>query len=284
MNYRMLMLPLAILISACAREQGMSEKNENSAVSGSNVARHPDRGGDSKTKYPTVPEELLKGVARTSLDSPNPTPAQLARRAKSIAVLKDLGLPHLETLPVVEDETAVKLRTAEDLAKRCLATTICAVKGETNDQEFVEELIAKYSAGTYFSAQEAEFVKSRDPKKQQLVDFSWRYECVHVFLWAMKTRDSVAAPNEICPVSEDMKLIKRIAATEFVAKAKLRSASEILDMADLYYHLHWAAIELRIKGKKSDAVDEGIIRERHRALNWLIRYLSQEWDDVTTDT
>ena len=55
-------------------------------------------------------------------------------------------------------------------------------------------------------------------------------------------------------------------------------------MADLYYRLHWAAIELRIKGKASDQVDEGIIRERHRALNWLIRYLNQEWDDVTTDT
>ena len=55
-------------------------------------------------------------------------------------------------------------------------------------------------------------------------------------------------------------------------------------MADFYYRLHWAAIELRIKGKKSELLDEGVIRERHRALNWLIGYLNQEWDDVTTDT
>jgi len=30
--------------------------------------------------------------------------------------------------------------------------------------------------------------------------------------------------------------------------------------------------------------NEEIIVERHRALNWLIRYMNQDWDDVTTDT
>lgn len=59
---------------------------------------------------------------------------------------------------------------------------------------------------------------------------------------------------------------------------------EILDAADLYYRLHWAAIELRLNGETSPHVDEGVIRERHRALNWLIRYMDAEWDNVTTDT
>jgi hypothetical protein len=254
----------------------MAQKNENPVG--------PFEGADAPKQYPTVPEKLLKGVARTSLDSPNPTQAQLARRAKSIATLKSLGLPTLDSLPVVEDEGFVKLRTAEDVAKRCLATTICAVKGETNDQKFVEELITQYAASTYFSPEEAAFIKDLDPSQQQLVDHSWRYECVHVFLWALTVRDDITAPNEICPVSQDMKLIKKTTAKDFVTGAKLRPATELLDMADLYYHLHWAAIEIRINGKKSKSIDEGIIRERHRALNWLIRYLNQEWDKVTTDT
>lgn len=55
-------------------------------------------------------------------------------------------------------------------------------------------------------------------------------------------------------------------------------------MTDLYYGLDWAAIELRIKGHPSDKADEGVIRERHRALNWLIWYMNQDWDDVKTDT
>lgn len=55
-------------------------------------------------------------------------------------------------------------------------------------------------------------------------------------------------------------------------------------MADYYYRLHWAAIELRIKEKENSIVNEEIIMERHFALNWLIGYLNDDWDNVKTDT
>ena len=48
--------------------------------------------------------------------------------------------------------------------------------------------------------------------------------------------------------------------------------------------MNWAAVDLRIKGQPSPKANEEIIVERHRALNWLIRYMNQDWDDVTTDT
>src|SRR5262249_25200874 len=112
----------------------------------------------------------------------------------------------------------------------------------------------------------------------------WRYECVHVFLWALQARENIVDPNQICPVTEDVTVIKKAGPVSFVRQAKLRPGAEILDMADLYYRLHWAAIELRINGDKSEKIDEEIIQERHRALNWLIRYKNQPWDDVQTDT
>ena len=237
-----------------------------------------------KKEYLTVNEADLKDVVRTRFDSPNPTAAQLARRAKNNNSIRDMGLPVLEDLPVVEDEKTAKLRSPEEIAKRCLATTICAIKGETKDQEFVDSLIKDYSAATYFSPEELRFIRNSSPTQQNLIDFAWRYECVHVFLWAMGARETLGAPSEICPVSEDMKLIKTAGPATFVTEAKRRPPEEILDAADLYYRLHWAAIELRINGKESQLLDEGVIRERHRALNWLIGYLNQEWDDVTTDT
>ncbi len=279
-------LAIACISTACTKGRPAAD---NTGPSVDEMAKDPaakfgHKQSDSANQFPTLPEERLKGIARTSFDSPNPTPAQLARRATSIATLKKLKLPHLDTLPVVEDETTVRPRDAQEVAKRCLATTICAVKGESNDQELVEDLIARYKASKYFSANESRFIKNHKPEQQQLIDHAWQYECVHVFLWALTLRDDIMEPNKICPVKDDVGRIKKIAPAEFVSKAKLRPTSEILDMADLYYHLHWAAIEVRIKGKKNDAVDEEIIRERHRALNWLIRYLNQEWDDVTTDT
>jgi hypothetical protein len=95
---------------------------------------------------------------------------------------------------------------------------------------------------------------------------------------------ALAEANEQADVPAIVTIVKGRTANDLIAKAKPRPMSELLDMADLYYHLHWAAIELRLRGESSPAVHEGIIRERHRALNWLIRYMNAEWDDVTTDT
>jgi hypothetical protein len=249
-------------------------------------ANSPSQAGGptAQKQYPTANEADLKGVARTRLDSPNPTAAQLARRAKNNQTIRGMGLPVLDNLPVVEDEQSAKLRSSEEIAQRCLATAFCAIKGETKDQAFVDSLIKEYAAAAYFSPEEQQFIKASNPPQQKLIDFSWRYECVHVFLWALSARDPLSPPHQICAVADDMKLIKKAGPAKFVTDAKRRTPEEILDMADFYYRLHWAAIELRLKGKKSERLDEGIVRERHRALNWLIGYLNQEWDDVTTDT
>ncbi len=119
---------------------------------------------------------------------------------------------------------------------------------------------------------------------RELIDYTWRYECVHVFMWALNYNQELKPPNTICDVAADVSHIRETGPERFVSSARIRPMNEILDMADLYYHLHWAAIELRIHGKKSESLDEGIIRERHRALNWLIRYMDQEWDEISTDT
>jgi hypothetical protein len=272
-----LLFVLSILVLAsCAKQEEAPTKNNN--------PKPQEVQQLDMKKYPTANEADLKGVARTRFDSPNPTAAQLARRTKNNKTIREMGLHVLEDLPVVEDEKTAQLRSPEEIAKRCLATTICAVKGETKDQAFVDSLIEDYSATAYFSPEEQQFIRNLNPPQQNLIDFAWRYECVHVFLWAMGARDALSQPNEICPVSDDVKLIKKAGPAKFVAESKHRAPEEILDMADFYYRLHWAAIELRIKDKKSELVDEGVIRERHRALNWLIGYLNQEWDDVTTDT
>jgi hypothetical protein len=44
-----------------------------------------------KDPHPQVSEDKLKGVARTNLDSPNPTAAQLERKRKSTAIVQQLG-------------------------------------------------------------------------------------------------------------------------------------------------------------------------------------------------
>ncbi|MFO0748236.1 MAG: DUF4272 domain-containing protein [Myxococcota bacterium] len=232
---------------------------------------------------PTVPEESLHGVVRTNADSPNPTAAQLARKARSTAKVRALGLPTLDSLPVVEDDAAIAPRSVDEVAARCLATAICAVRGETNDAKIADALVARFGIAGALSPKEVAFLKSAGTPRA-LIDFAWGYEHVHVFLWALGYLPALNAPNKIADVAREMSLIREKGPAAFAKDAHLRPVAELLDANDLYYRLHWAAIELRIDGYENAAVDEGIVMERHRALNWLIRYMNRAWDDVTADT
>jgi hypothetical protein len=251
------------------------------------LALNACRGGQStseRPKYPSVNESVLKGKARTNLDSPQPTPAQLARKAKSIAAIKELGLPFTDNLPVVEDEASITPRSNEEIAERTIALAIAAVKGESNDQQLVDSLITRFSAQQLFTPAELAFITNQSPTQQQLTDFTWQYECIHVLLWSLGHVEKLQPPNEICDVPAEVSIIRDLGREKLSSTAHPRSISEILDQADYYYRLHWAAIELRINGKRSDKANEEIIDERHKALNWLIRYMGQNWDDITTDT
>jgi len=63
------------------------------------------------------------------------------------------------------------------------------------------------------------------------------------------------------------------------------SMDEILDQADLIRRCHWEvrhADSTRVDvGRK---LEPGVTFERYHALNWLMRYEEQEWDDISTDT
>ncbi len=198
--------------------------------------------------------------------------------------MKQLGLPWIDHLPVVEDEAKVKPRAKEEVIARCLATEFCAVRGESNEKKFVDDLVEKFGVQGALSPEERKFLQTPTPSKQQLADFAWRYECVHVFLWALGYLPALNPPNRIADVGKEVTIIRDKGPEKFTADASLRPLSEVLDQADLYYRLHWATVELRLKGEKSEKADGEIVMERHRALNWLIRYMNQDWDDVTTDT
>lgn len=230
-----------------------------------------------------VDEAQLQGVVRTNLDSPNPTDAQRARKEKSERAVRALGLPVNGKLPVIEDDATVKPRANTELAHRTVAVMICAVKGEAADQALTDSLVEEYGAGAWFSPEEDRFRRAPRVSEADRAKFGWRYEALHVFLWALGYTETINPPSQIADAGHDVRALKA-AGPNVASSAHPRSTAELLDMADLYYRLHWAAVELRVQGKSNPAVDEEIVMERHRALNWLIRYQNQEWDHVATDT
>ena len=58
-----------------------------------------------------------------------------------------------------------------------------------------------------------------------------------------------------------------------------------MDQADLIYRMHWALRQAQIEGEAPPAgMVWDVVFERHYALNWLIGYMDQPWDEVSTDT
>ncbi|HKE96418.1 MAG TPA: DUF4272 domain-containing protein [Povalibacter sp.] len=214
-----------------------------------------------------------------------PAPEALQRKARSEALLKRAGVPVNVHLPVIETEAEARKRSKEEVAHRALALLVVAVKGEGLEQEIVERLIRDYGLGSHLTPQELAFVRDKSPSQQDRVQFSWRYEAAWVLLWALGFVDELKSPDTICDVPRAVSIMKERSTQRFIADAKLRPLAEILDQADLIYRYDWAVVEGRVNGEAPPAsVDPGVVQERHYALNWLIGYMNQEWDDVSTDT
>ena len=104
-------------------------------------------------------------------------------------------------------------------------------------------------------------------------------------MWALGYIESLGKPTAVCDVPRAVAFLRERSSATFISDAKLRSLDSLLDEADLIYRYHWAVVDARVNGKENPAsLDSGVTMERHYALNWLIGYMDEEWDDISTDT
>jgi hypothetical protein len=208
-----------------------------------------------------------------------------ARKRRSIAILQAENVPFIKHLPVIETEAESTRRSTEEVAERAMALCTIALKGEGLEQELVGKQIALYGLTGAFTPKEIEFLKNANATENDRIQFAWRYECYWVMLWALGYVDNLQRPDTICDVRHAVAILRENGGDGFRKNARLRPQNEILDAADLIYRYHWAVVDARIKNLKAPAgLDGGIVMERHYALNWLIGYSDQEWDDISTDT
>jgi hypothetical protein len=208
-----------------------------------------------------------------------------ARKTRSIALLEAAGVPVLPSLPVIETESTSLRRSETEVAERMIALAIVAVKGETGDHDLGLQLIDQFGAADFLSPAEARFMADPDPSEFDRVQFSWRYEGVWVLLWALGLIEDPGPPSDIADVPRLADLLRDLGTEGVMAQARLRPQAELLDAADLIYRQHWAVRQADLDGKPPPpGLDPGVVMERHYTLNWLIGYLGQAWDEISTDT
>jgi hypothetical protein len=178
------------------------------------------------------------------------------------------------------------VRAPQEVARRAMVLAIVAARAEPDGLSEAEtrQLLDQREMMAHLTPAERDFIGRDDPPIELRARFTWRYEGIVVLLWALRHLRELGVPNQICSVPEIAGLLFRADET-FVTQAKLRPVHEILDAADLIYRYDWACVDARVNNRPPPAgLDPGIVYERHYALNWLIGYRGQHWDDVSTDT
>ena len=231
---------------------------------------------------PSTAEERKERIKSVETSA---TTDALNRKARSDARLISEGVPVNNYLPATEDISDVKRRTKEEIAWRAMALLVVAVKGEGLEQPAIEKIVEDYSLEGHFTPKELAFIQEEAPSEHDRAQFAWRYEAAWTLLWSLGYVDSLGKPTAICDVPRAVELMKNRSPKQFIADAKLRSIESISEEADLIYRYHWSVVDARVKGRPAPgSLEPGVTMERHYALNWLIGYMDQEWDDISTDT
>ncbi|ODG93399.1 hypothetical protein BED47_03675 [Gottfriedia luciferensis] len=207
------------------------------------------------------------------------------RKLKSELQLKKLGIPINENLPLTELDSDVNVRTKEEIIDRIIALTIVSAKGMGASNGEIDEFIEVFKAFDLFTDEEKIFIEKKSPKQREFIQYSWKIECIWVLLWSINIIQELGIPTNTCDVDLVYETVLSSTKEDLIKKTSLRGTNEILDSLDFTYRSHWADRDAQLNGSQIPSnFNEGVIYERHYTFNWLVNYMEEEWDAVSTDT
>ncbi|TWU35265.1 hypothetical protein Q31b_53610 [Novipirellula aureliae] len=248
---------------------------------------YPDRSVRDPAGHRLVDTET--GLPDEHAKIPFPVDAR-ERKLVSEQTLRNRLIDTPESLPPVISELEVEFRDADEVAWRCLALFMVAVRAESLSAgkpipigKLREKSPMAFEALT---PNEIEFLNTDHPDQQSVVNFLWRYEALFTLQWALGMHAHMPFPDEICDVPKVAELQIAQPNRLQVAEAELRQGSshasrELLDAVDMNYRMLWAARNAKVHDQTPPSgIDGGVISERQHALNWIIQFENADWDDV----
>lgn len=213
---------------------------------------------------------------------------KLTRKEQSEKILQKKGIKINYNLPHIESEEETTIRTPAEIAQRTVVLAILnfvAFNGLTGEEAI--KYLKKYNLFQFITPDEDDFLQN--PTEEKKNKESWKCEGIWTLLWALKIVDDLGDPDEMCNLNDvpaDKYPINQDRDPNLFIRNNLqsRTKSEILDANDLYYRMNWACVDARINGHEVKYLNSGVVYERQYALNWLINYMDQDWDDISCDT
>jgi hypothetical protein len=187
----------------------------------------------------------------------------------------------------MDQEPADRIRAAADVARRALALFSVVGVSFGAKREQVLPWLAGHGLSAELSPLVAAFLDEPAPSERQLIDATWNSERLIVLLWALGLADmpEADAPCDPSLLQELLPPYAEASVEAFVGSARLKPEPDLLAMAHHLRDLHAEARHARLDGREPRSrVHEGIVQERHHAINWVIGHEGLAWDEVTTDT
>ncbi len=216
------------------------------------------------------------------------TEAQKERKAQNESLIQSYQIKVNPNLPAIAYEEGVQIRTPQAIAERVtlLAVTNMVAFNQMPGEQAVAYL-KNFDLWQLATPKEVDFLQN--PTDERKAYETWKCESIWTLLWALNVipdlnfPDKLADLNNIPPAQYPIGPHKD--PNDFIAQMTQTATEKvILDTNDLYYRIHWACVDARLSGQEITQVNPGIVYERHYALNWLINYKNQRWDEVTCDT
>lgn len=246
-----------------------------------------------ESQYEAYRQEPLP--ADTPPDIPPPGDTDLCRKQRSVARLREAGVPYMEQLPILVPDNEARPRAPREIARRATALFALGLYSEvllSDNQdreealEYLRNLEKNYDISDEFTPAERAYLDNPTPEQPECIRFLWRYECCAALLWALGIVE-LSYPSGICDVPFIARLfLEHQEEGTILGLAAPRERAEILDEADLAMRYDWACVDARVNGKEAPAsLDAGVVMERHYAFNWLVgANEGAGWDDVRLDT
>lgn len=186
-----------------------------------------------------------------------------------------------------DEDLEEEFRSPLACAQRSIILFAVVSAGYGEDRSKIIGWLKEERLWSYVSEEEKAFFESPKPTEQQIINATWRVEALSVLLWALQKIPSISNLRKLSDVKsiQDACSFYMRNTQDFLESAQLLSEDEIYDANEMIYDAHWKVRDAQINGRPvPEEIIPGLVQERHHAINWLMGYCGQEWDEVTTDT
>lgn len=206
-------------------------------------------------------------------------PKALKSQTETWLASENIGF--LPSLPLIESLEEMRLRPAEEVARRMVALSYLTGLAHGVRKTRIRKALEKFDLWSDLTSIERVAVAKRFfVPAWARIETRWMNETLAGLAWClgmMALPPFVRSPNEIpglAPPWTDP--------SDAIMKAKLRPKEELQISLDRYYRLHWAVRE-GVVGRGVPKDWHMMVIERRRAIEWVCA-AGTDWEDISLDT